>query len=97
VDGPLTLGKGGEVPTKPLPESIGTTGLDGATVAPGAVGDEVGGHESLYRREVTSCEQVLEPALDDAFIQAHGTILPRTYGALYSSNVVEGVFSEVRK
>jgi hypothetical protein len=56
VDGPLSVGKSGEVPTKPLPESIGASGLDGSTVAAGAVGDEVRGYEFLYRREVTSGE-----------------------------------------
>ena len=65
MDGPLTVGKGREVPTKPLLKSTGAPGLDGSTIAPGAVGDEVGAHELIHSPEVSACEKVLEPALDD--------------------------------
>ena len=72
MDGSLPVGKGGNVPAKPLPKSIGTPGLDALPVAPGAVGYEVGANELVHRREVCTCEEVLKPALYDLLVLAGG-------------------------
>ena len=65
MDDPLPVAKGREVSTKPLLKSSGAPGLDGSTVAPGAEGYEVGAHQLIHSPELSACEKVLEPALDD--------------------------------
>ena len=74
MDDPLPVAKGREVSTKPLLKSSGAPGLDGSTVAPGAEGYEVGAHQLIHSPELSACEKVLEPALDDISMLAGGDV-----------------------